>query len=76
MRSFLTTINFFAMTTKNNSSHKFEGQTSADQILSTDISIRELLNSVKKELKVPSHKTTLKETIHSDIVMRCMVLMG
>jgi hypothetical protein len=65
------------MTSKHDYSHKLKGHHhSDDTIISTDISIRSLLNSVKKEVKVPSHKNTLKETIHCDLVMRCMVLMG
>jgi hypothetical protein len=65
------------MTTKNDYSHKLEGHQNADDtIISTDITIRSLLNISKKEVKAPSHKNTLKETIHSDLVMRCMVLMG
>ncbi len=64
------------MTTKNDFSHRFEGHNTSGTIISTDISIRSLLNTVKKTGKIPSHKNTLKETIHSELVMRCMVLMG
>jgi hypothetical protein len=65
------------MTTKHDFSHKMQGRYHSDEtIISTDISIRSLLNTSKKEVKVPSHKNSLKETIHCELVMRCMVLMG
>ncbi len=50
------------------------GQSSLDNSSHKESPIRSLLITVKKEMKKSSHRTSLKSTIHADLVMRCMVL--